>query len=95
MDALFWDRDSHGLFDYESKYLIKNNCQITGCSLLARQGEDTLKPLLPSIDTAKEDSNFYPLISVVYKQNGYWIYNSKSLYKENGKEIDSDFDHSE
>lgn len=21
VDALFWDRDSHGLFDYESKYL--------------------------------------------------------------------------
>ena len=32
IDALFWDRDSHGLFDYEFKQLKCANVIATGCS---------------------------------------------------------------
>ena len=31
MDALFWDRDSHGLFDYESKGLKYSKLATSGC----------------------------------------------------------------
>ena len=36
IDALFWDRDSHGLFDFESKILQENTMVVTGCSVIAR-----------------------------------------------------------
>jgi hypothetical protein len=29
-----WDRDSHGLFDYESKTIVKKNLKCTGCCKL-------------------------------------------------------------
>ena len=32
IDALFWDRDSHGLFDYEFKHLKTYNITAVGCS---------------------------------------------------------------
>ena len=32
VDALFWDRDSHGLFDYEFKHLKTANITAIGCS---------------------------------------------------------------
>ena len=32
IDALFWDRDSHGLFDYEFKHLKSASITAIGCS---------------------------------------------------------------
>ena len=39
VDALIWDRDSHGLFDYESKTLIESKLTATGCFILGRNEE--------------------------------------------------------
>ena len=36
IDALFWDRDSHGLFDYECKNLMPYQLTATGCFKLIR-----------------------------------------------------------
>ena len=53
VDALFWDRDSHGLFDYEFKHLKLANVQAIGCSQLARDGY-SLKCAMPKL-SAPED----------------------------------------
>jgi hypothetical protein len=32
IDAFIWDRDSHGLFDFESRNLRQANLTVVGCS---------------------------------------------------------------
>ena len=36
VNALFWDRNSHGLFDYDSKNLVGAKLSLVGCSFIAR-----------------------------------------------------------
>ena len=36
INALLWDRNSHGLFDYDSKNLTSSKLTLVGCSFLAR-----------------------------------------------------------
>ena len=36
INALLWDRNSHGLFDYDSKNLTSSKHTLVGCSFLAR-----------------------------------------------------------
>ena len=90
VDALFWDRDSHGLFDYESKTLAHNKMTSTGCLLLVRDA-DQLKTVVPKLGCPE---NYQTLISVVYKGGAYWVYHNKSLYKADG-EMDEKFAHFE
>ena len=40
IDTETWKRDSHGLFDYETKDTIKNSLKITGSSELFRSGDN-------------------------------------------------------
>lgn len=90
MNALFWDRDSHGLFDYESKTLKANQMLATGCFLIARD-EATLKQVIPKLG---HPESYQLLLSVVYKSGAYWLYHNKTLYKKNG-EVDEDYNHFE
>jgi hypothetical protein len=32
IEAFIWDRDSHGLYDYESKNIVRQSMKCTGCS---------------------------------------------------------------
>ena len=32
--AMFWDRDSHGLFDYDARNLSDSHLMLTGCSMI-------------------------------------------------------------
>ena len=63
IDALFWDRDSHGLFDYEFKHLKCANVTATGCSQLARDNYQ-LKCMMPNLGMPEDYQN---LLSFVYK----------------------------
>ena len=90
IDALFWDRDSHGLFDYEFKHLKAANITAIGCSQLARDNY-SLKCVMPKLGTPEE---YQLLLSFVYKHGQYWIYHTRSLYKPNG-EIDDKYNHFE
>lgn len=63
IDALFWDRDSHGLFDYESKQLQMSKMMTTGCLLLVRD-ENTLKNVVPKLGCP---DSYQKLLSIVYK----------------------------
>ena len=59
IEAVIWDRDSHGLFDYEHKNMERHSIKVTGCrkfyfksnslDIIARE-EQRLKALLPNVD---------------------------------------------
>ena len=36
INALLWDRNSHGLFDYDSRSLASSKLSLVGCSFVAR-----------------------------------------------------------
>ena len=40
MKGITWGRDSHGLFDYESRHLTKNNLKATNAMTLRRTNND-------------------------------------------------------
>lgn len=40
MRCVTWARDSHGLFDYESKYITKTNLKTSGGGKLIRIGNE-------------------------------------------------------
>ena len=90
IDALFWDRDSHGLFDYECKSLSESKLTATGCFKLVRDN-NILKTIVPKLGCP---DNYQMLLSLVYKSGAYWVYHTKSLYKPDG-EIDEKFNHFE
>lgn len=87
-NALFWDRDSHGLFDYESKVLSSNQMLATGCFLIARD-DCALKQVIPKLG---HPETYQLLLSVVYKSGAYWVYHTKTLYKPNG-DMDETYNH--
>ena len=90
VDALFWDRDSHGLFDYESKGLVADKMQTTGCFQLVRD-TNTLKTVMPKLGCPE---SYQKLMSIVYKSGAYWAYHTKTLYKPDG-DMDEKYNHFE
>ena len=49
IEGFFWDRDSHGLFDFESRTLKQASLTVVGCSQLARE-KTMLKAVVPSLE---------------------------------------------
>lgn len=89
IDALIWDRDSHGLFDYDSKVLKESKLQMMGSAQIVRDGL-SLKTVIPNLDDQYKD--FQKLLSLVYRNGRYWVYHQRTLYDEKG-EFDNDFTH--
>ena len=87
---MIWDRDSHGLFDYDSKVLKDWQMETTGSSMLVRD-EFSLKTVVPKLDCPK---SFQKLVSLVYKKGAYWVYHQRTLYKKDGL-MDEDYSHHE
>ena len=84
-----WDRDSHGLFDYECKTLDHREHKVTGCTIIARNEENQLKSMMPALDLKLP--GYSKMISVVYREGKYWIYHSGSLYKDDSRQLDESF----
>ncbi len=63
MRCVTWSRDSHGLFDYESRYINKKNIKTTTCGRIVRLDNDVE---LIGLDQAPEDINqgAKPLITI-------------------------------
>ena len=78
IQSLIWDRDSHGLFDYESKQLEENRLTSTGCGMVVRDKYE-LKAVMPFADESEE---MQKLFSLVYKEGVYWIYHFKSMFSK-------------
>ena len=76
VDGFFWDRDSHGLFDYDSKVLTISRLKLEGCSYIAYDQNNHLKQTYPHLGNPK---NYTGLLSYVWQQGNFWIFNSESL----------------
>ena len=48
VDTVTWSRDSHGLFDYESKNILQKTHTLTDNAELLRQGNDAV--LMPELE---------------------------------------------
>ena len=77
INSLIWDRDSYGLYDYESKVLEESRTTQAGCGMLIREDNYKIKSITPLEDEdqqPKEKSQ--KLCSLVYKHGLYWVYHS-------------------
>ena len=72
VDAFIWDRDSYGLFDFESKVLVQSARLKTLGSLTLVRDDLTIKTGVPQLDDNQE--TFQKLVSIVYKHGSYWVY---------------------
>ena len=88
VNALFWDRDSHGLFDYESKNLKVHDLTVLGCAQLVND-ENNLKTTMPKFECPE---SYQKLLSLVYKNGSYWVYHVQTLYRPDG-ELDEKLSH--
>lgn len=73
------------MFDYESKSLESDSIQVSGSTLVVRDA-NSLKTTLPKLDTPE---SYQKLLSVVYKNGKYWVYNVQSLYTPEGDNSES------
>jgi hypothetical protein len=75
MKGITWSRDSHGLFDYESRHLTKNTMKTHNPSQIQRKNNELeLVPITASkIDFPSEDQEIKPLLNII-NENGKFIY---------------------
>ena len=92
IDAIMWDRESHGLFDYDNKELKDHRLIALGSSLLVREQNKWFVRSVMPMEEGNLPDNSNKLVSFVYKDNSYWVYHAKTLYKSNG-EVDEKFSH--
>ena len=69
MRCVTWSRDSHGLFDYESRYISKKNIKSTTSGRIIRLNNDVE---FIDMDLRPEDidETAKPLITVTQRANG-------------------------
>ena len=89
--ALNWDRDAIGLYDYDYALFEISKIKILGCTFLARDEKNQLKLIMPEIESPRD---FTSLLSVVFKNKSYWVFNRQSLYNAEGY-IDESFEHTD
>ena len=82
-----WHRDSHGLFDFESTTVVRNQMNILGScnqkrlltrsALLYRDKDDNVLHLPPKSSlTVKEDDK---VASLIFSQGRYYVYHASEL----------------
>lgn len=75
MKGITWSRDSHGLFDYESRHLTKKTMKTNNPSQIVRRSNDLeLLPIENGIppyknSTSTDDQENRPLLNIV-NENG-------------------------
>ena len=63
MRCVTWSRDSHGLFDYESRYISKKNIKTTGDGRIVRLNNDVeFVPM--DMESGQLDSTAKSLITI-------------------------------
>ena len=72
MRCVTWSRDSHGLFDYESRYISKKNIKTGDCGRIVRLNNDVE---FIGMDMMPEDLNAAakPLITITQNARGRYI----------------------
>ena len=64
-----WSRDSHGLFDYESRYINKKNIKTSSGGKIIRLNND-VEFISPDLHAEDIDRSAKPLVSIRQKANG-------------------------
>lgn len=72
-----WNRDSHGLFDYDFKSITERNVEIKGNLFIYAESCNKIAALLPSVKS--DDPESKKLLSIAYKEGRYWIYHAFDL----------------
>ena len=82
--SLIWDRDSHGLFDYESRQLEESKLNHAGCCQVVRDKNQVVShmPFKDDEELPSNSAENQKLFSLVYKQGLYWIYHYRSMYRK-------------
>lgn len=71
-----WPRESHGLFDYDNKYVDEQILRITNTCFVCND-DNILDGVAP--ETALQDTNLNKLFTCVFKNGKYWIYHSRDF----------------
>ena len=75
MRCVTWSRDSHGLFDYESRYISKKNIRTQEVGRIIRLNND-VEFVSMNVTPEQVDPTARPLIKIEQGQNGkYYIKN--------------------
>ena len=69
MRCVTWSRDSHGLFDYESRYICKKNIKTSSGGKIIRLNND-VEFISPNLSAEDIDPSAKPLIQITQKSNG-------------------------
>ena len=69
MRCVTWSRDSHGLFDYESRYISKKNIKTSGAGRIVRLNND-VEFVSMDMDPEQIDSSAKSLITITQNARG-------------------------
>lgn len=70
MKGITWSRDSHGLFDYESRHLTKKAMKtVDSVQIFRKQNDLELLPYLKVQQVPTTDPEIKPLLNII-KENG-------------------------
>jgi len=75
-----WNRDSHGLFDYESKSINKKSCKTTMQSKIVRN-ENDIELVSMSKNTLEVGPNAQTLLQIKQDSSKYQKLNSRTYFK--------------
>ncbi|CAI2384955.1 unnamed protein product [Moneuplotes crassus] len=76
INSKIWNKESHGLFDYENQSFQEVTIQQSG-NFFIYGADSKVFPMIPSSDM--DDSESSRLLSVAYKKGRYWIYHYKDF----------------
>ena len=86
-----WDRECHGLFDFDIQEIDQLKNEFIGCGYVQRQGQ-RINVQLPGLahEQAEENKNrdkpeIENLISMVYKHGEYWLFHNQSIESDSYK----------
>jgi len=73
MRCVTWSRDSHGLFDYESRYIQKKNIKTQQSGRILRVNNDV--EFYPQGEPVILSTDIKPLLSIVRDEEKFYIHN--------------------
>lgn len=77
MRCVTWSRDSHGLFDYESRYINKKNIKTSQCGRIIRHNND-VEFLNMDTELSEFDPASKPLITITQNARGNFVITNDS-----------------
>ena len=87
LDTKIWNRESHGLFDYDLRGVIEKKMEIKG-NLFIYGTYVNIHALLPSV--VFDEHNSKKLFAVAFKEGRYWIYHCKDFTTDEALKLPSD-----